>query len=144
MNDIKGIRVEDVPKECAFCVLTKIETEDVIYIICTNDGTILDVNLNSDFAAKNNEGEIDSLRLVKKHSCDNGTIIIKKDYGKKNFDLNINYSERMYDKINICSKCKKNICLEAGYVCFYSGDIYNLINEEQINYGEYNLNIYLH
>lgn len=99
-------------ESCRLCNIEQIRNDSGFFIICLNDGDLVEMDFLNDGSYSENTPET---KLVKKHLCDAMGVIVIKDITSKKIEIMIKGKEfhESIKEIKVCANCKNKYGLNS-------------------------------
>lgn len=129
-------------EECIVCKLKKQVNSDSVYMVCVNDGELIELNLNKDFFYKGYSDDEKTLTQINKHICDKQSFIVTKNADEQSIIVSCNGSCKFVKGKCLCQKCSLLINQKDGFEYMYLPELetlVSLLSEEHFYYKGYSI-----
>ena len=114
-------------EECIVCKLKKQANSGNIYMVCVNDGELIELNLKKDFFYKGYSDDHKNLTQISKHICDNQSFIVTKNTDERSIIVSCKGSCKSVNGNCLCEKCSLLIKQEDGLEYMYLPELEILV-----------------
>lgn len=129
-------------EECIVCKLKKQANSGSIYMVCVNDGELIELNLKKDFFYKGYPDDDKTLTQINKHICDKQSFIVMKNTDERSIMVSCNGSCKFVKGKCLCQKCSLLINQKDGFEYMYLPELetlVSLLSEEHFYYKGYSI-----
>lgn len=109
----------ETKENCILCNTRERKSNGNIYLICLNNGEVMNLSLNSDCVFERNDKG--TCLVLKKHICNNSFLIIAKDDQRK--EVALYFKRRTHEnedsKCDLCEECRKRVDSDCSWDLLY-------------------------
>ena len=129
-------------EECIVCKLKKQANSDSVYMVCANEGELIELNLKKDFFYKGYSDDDKTLTQINKHICDKQSFIVTKNTDVRSIIVSCKGTCESVNGNCLCEECSLLIKKADGFEYMYLPELEILValsSENQFYYKDYRI-----